>query len=81
MDTLASLYRLASPGTVRIAYDWDDSLISDPSERKKLFWQYVMAGKFPAYRFLSEFEGYTVEEAKEMVAEAGGQMGDPYVDA
>lgn len=81
MDTLASLYQLAPAGAVKIAYDWDDSLISDPSERKKLFWQYVMAGKFPAYRFLSEFEGYTVEEAKAMVAEAGGQMGDPYVDA
>jgi A118 family predicted phage portal protein len=72
MDTWATLGGLAPAGTWHAAYDWDDSIANDPSQRKELFWQYVQAGKFPMARFLVEFEGYTPAEAAGITAECAG---------
>ena len=58
------------PGECRVTFDFDDSILSDPKERKQMFWGYVTAGKFPFWRYLVEFEGYAEAEAKAIAEEA-----------
>lgn len=78
MDALATAGKLAPGGSFQIACDWDDSIVNEPSERKKQFWQYVQAGKFPFWRYLMEFESYTEQEARAIQAESSRTLGDPY---
>lgn len=78
MDKLATLYQLAPQGSYKAAYDWDDSIINDPTQRKQMFWQYVTAGKFPFWRYLVEFEHYTEDDAKAIEAETQGGLTDPF---
>lgn len=78
MDTWMALAAPAGSGATTASYDWDDSIIADPSERKKLFWQYVSSGKFPMWRYLMDFEGYGEADAKAIVAESGGDAADPF---
>ena len=63
-----------------MTFDFDDSIISDPKERKQMFWGYVTAGKFPFWRDLVEFEGYSEEEAKEIEAEAKESTQQPGIE-
>lgn len=70
VDVYATLYGLAPAGDYALAFDWDDSIVNDPAERKALFWQYVEAGRFPFERYLVEFEGYSEEEAAQVTAQA-----------
>ena len=70
MDVYATLYSLAPAGGYDLAFDWDDSIVNDPTERKAQFWQYVEAGRFPFDRYLVEFEGYSEEEAAQITAQA-----------
>ena len=71
IEALADLYQLAPRGeTVEVSFDWGDAVTDSPIERKTMFWNYVLAGKFPFWRYLVEFEGYTEEEAKEIEAES-----------
>lgn len=78
MDVWATVGGLAPAGRYKTSYDWDDSIISDPSERKKMFWGYVTAGKYPMWRYLVEFEGYSEDEAKAIQSEMSQDLGDPY---
>lgn len=78
MDKLATLYNLAPVGTYKTAYDFDDSIVNDPAQRKQMFWQYVTAGKFPFWRYLMEFEGYSEDEAKAIESESAGSMTNPF---
>lgn len=80
MDKLATLYNLAPQGTYQAAYDWDDSIVNEPSQRKQMFWQYVVAGKFPMWRYLMEFENYTEDDAKEIASETQQAQADPFAD-
>ena len=73
MNAYADLYQLAPAGSYTAVYNWDDSIVNDPSERKQLFWQYVQAGKFPMQRYLTEFEGYSQEEAAQIAAETSAE--------
>lgn len=59
-----------------MTFDFDDSIISDPKERKQMYWGYVTAGKFPFWRYLVEFEGYSEDDAKAIAAEADAVVGD-----
>lgn len=70
MDYLASAYQLAPAGQVVATYDWDDSLVNDPNDRRTRFWSYVTAGKFPFAQYLQEYEHYTPEDAQAAVAAA-----------
>ena len=81
MDKWASINNLAPPGSYKTAYSWDDSIVNDPSQRKQMFWSYVTAGKFPMWRYLKDFEGYSENEAKMIQEEMSTGLGDPYVDA
>lgn len=78
MDKLTTLYKLAPQGSYKAAYDWDDSIINDPTQRKQMFWQYVTAGKYPFWRYLVEFEGYTEKDAKEIETETQVNLSDPF---
>lgn len=70
VDVLATAGHLAPAGTYEIAFDWDDSIIVDKDARRQQYWQYVTAGKFPMWKFLTEFEGYTEKEARNITNEA-----------
>lgn len=69
IDTLTTAGGLAQNGEYEVAFNWDDSIIVDKESRKQMFWQYVSAGKFPMWKFLTEFEGYTEDEAKKLANE------------
>ena len=64
---------VSSPGECNVTFDFDDSIISDPKERKQMYWGYVTAGKFPFWRYLVEFEGYSEADAKQIAAEADAE--------
>ncbi|MFV0351420.1 MAG: capsid protein [Oscillospiraceae bacterium] len=70
MNVWASLAKFTPEGSYEVTFDWDDSIINDPKERKMLFWQYVSAGRFPFWKYLVEFEGYSEKDAKEIAAES-----------
>lgn len=80
MDQLATLYKLTPAGAYITAYNWDDSIVNEPSQQKQMFWQYVVAGKFPFWRYLVKFEGYAEKDAKEIQAEAqqNADLSDPF---
>lgn len=65
------------PGDCNVTFDFDDSIISDPKERKQMYWGYVTAGKFPFWRYLVEFEGYSEDDAKAIAAEADAENRSP----
>ena len=69
MDVFATLYGLAPAGTYEVTYDFGDITYDRESDRLR-WWQYVQAGKVPAWMFFVKFEGMSEEEAKAMVDEA-----------
>lgn len=77
MDTWVSLASLAPAGAWEAAFDWGDSILNDQSERKAMFWQYVTSGKFPMWRYLMDFEGYTEADARAIANESSADMGEP----
>ena len=68
---------VSPPGDCNVTFDFDDSIISDPKERKQMYWGYVTAGKFPFWRYLVEFEGYSEDDAKAIAAEANAENRSP----
>ncbi|MCF2651836.1 phage portal protein [Anaeromassilibacillus senegalensis] len=62
-----------------ITVEFDDSYIIDKETQKQQFWQYVLSGKFPFWRYLVRFEGYSETDAKEIAQESSSAVGDPYV--
>ena len=69
LDAMATLYNLAPSGAYEVNYDFGDILYSFEAD-KMTWWQYVQAGKVPAWMFFVKFEGMSKEEAKAMVDEA-----------
>ncbi len=78
MDVWAELGGLAPSGSYTVTCDWDDSIINDPDLKRQRTWQYVAAGKFPMWRFLADYEGYTEDEARELAGEAAGSLTNPF---
>ena len=78
IDILATAGHLAPAGGYEIAFSWDDSIIVDKEAKRQQYWQYVTAGKYPFWRFLVDFEGFTEEEARALTDEAGVSLTDPY---
>lgn len=68
LDKWADLYDLTPVGAYRVNYDFGDITYNEDEDRARN-WQYVQAGKYPFWRYLVRFEGYSEEEAKEIVAE------------
>ena len=69
MDEFASLYGLAPLGTYECTFDFGDLTYSREEDRQR-WWQYVQAGKVPAWMYFVKFEGLTEDEAKAMTQEA-----------
>lgn len=69
MSKIADLYQLAPVGTYEVVYDFGDITYNRDEDRAR-YWGYVQAGKYPFWRFLVKFEGYTEEDAKLIEQEA-----------
>lgn len=69
LDVFASLYSLAPMGAYEAAYDFGDITYNREEDRAR-YWGYVQSGRYPFWRFLVKFEGYTEEEAKLIQQEA-----------
>lgn len=74
VNALADAGNLAPRGEYETAFTWDDSIIVDKESRRQMFWQYVLSGKFPMWKYLVEFEGYTKDDAKDFVTEANKEL-------
>lgn len=69
LDKYADLYDLAPVGTWEIKYDFGDITYSY-EEDKATWWNYVVQGKMPAWKYFEKFEGMTKEEAIELLQDA-----------
>lgn len=69
LDVMATLYGMAPAGAYEVTYDFGDILYSY-EEDKARWWNYVQAGKVPAWMFFVKFEGMSEEDARAMVEEA-----------
>ena len=67
---------LTPAGDYKLSFKWDDSIIVDKEARKEKFWQYVTAGKFPFWKYLVEFEGYSESDARALSLET--DMNNPF---
>lgn len=69
LNVFADLYNQAPPGSYETVYDFGDITYNREEDRAR-WWQYVVQGKVPAWKYFEKFEGMTEEDAKEMVEEA-----------
>ena len=69
LNAFADLYALAPLGTYEVTYDFGDITYNREEDRARCY-SWVQAGRFPFWKYLVKFEGYTEEEAKEIEAEA-----------
>lgn len=69
LNVFADLYGLAPVGAYEVTYDFGDITYNREEDRTR-WWQYVLQGKVPAWKYFQKFEGMSEEEAKEMVEEA-----------
>lgn len=71
LNVFADLYELAPAGEYEIAFNFGDITYSYDEDRAR--W-YTMAtsGMVPKWMYLMKFEGFSEEEAKEIIAEAEG---------
>lgn len=72
MDAWTTMENLARPGTYEVSFAFDDSVINDPDAEAAEAWQWVVAGRFPFWRYLVNYKGYTEQEARQIEREAGG---------
>ncbi len=69
LGVYATLYNLAPPGTYEESYSMRDLSVNVSEDRARA-WQMVIANVLPKWKYLVDYEGYTEEEAKQLVAEA-----------
>lgn len=69
MSVYADVYKLAPIGNYEVVYDFGDVTYNREEDRAR-WWNYVVQGKVPAWRYFVKFEGMTEEEARAMVEEA-----------
>lgn len=68
LNAFADLYALAPVGTYEIIYDFGDITYNREEDRAR-WWQYVVQGKAPAWKYFAKFEGMSEDDAKAMVEE------------
>jgi len=73
VSVYADLYGLAPAGEYETNYDFGDITYDVETDRVR-WWQYVTAGKIPAWYFFVKFEGFTEEDAKALVEEAKPEL-------
>ena len=69
LDKFADLYDYAPVGEWELTFDFGDITYSY-QEDKATWWQYVLQGKVPFWKYMEKFEGMTKEEAIELEREA-----------
>ena len=69
LDKFADLYDLAPVGAYEVAYNFQDITHNTEEDRARVY-SYVVAGRFPFWRYLVEYEGYTEEDARAIEQEA-----------
>ena len=69
LDKFADLYDYAPVGEWELVFDFGDITYSY-QEDKATWWNYVVQGKVPAWKYFEKFEGMTEDEAKALIAEA-----------
>lgn len=69
MSSMADLYSLAPVGEYEVTYDFGDITYDRETDRAR-WWQYVQAGKVPAWMFFVKFEGMSEDDARAMIEEA-----------
>ena len=69
LDKFADLYDYAPVGVWELKFDFGDITYSY-QEDKATWWNYVIQGKMPAWKYFEKFEGMTKDEAIELLAEA-----------
>ena len=69
-DFYATVYNLAPQGDIEPSFSWDDSVISSPDEKRTRIQLLVTQGKFPLWRYLNEYEGYSEQDARDIQAES-----------
>ena len=69
LDKFADAYNLAPNGEYEIVYDFADLTLNEDEDRAR-WYQYVSAGLVPFEKFLVLHEGFSEDEAKELVQEA-----------
>ena len=75
LSKVADVYDLAPVGEYELTLDFGDLTYNRDEDRLR-YLSYVSMGKFPFWRYLVKFEGYTEEEAKQIEQEAQpAQMG------
>ncbi len=67
LNWFADAYGLVPRGEYETAYNFADLTLNE-EEDKARWWGYVLQGKVPFWYYLTKFEGYTEEEAKELEA-------------
>lgn len=65
MSVYADLYNLAPVGNYEVVYDFGDITYSH-EEDKQTWWKYVVQGKVPFWYYLTKFEGFSEEDAKDI---------------
>lgn len=80
MDKLATLYNLAPQGAYQTAYDWDDSIVNEPSQKRSEALQLLSMNAYPLWLYYVNFMGMTEKEAKELASECSHAAGDPFAD-
>ena len=65
LDKFADLYGLSPSGDYEISYDFADLTLNEDEDRAR-WYQYVVAGQVPFWKFLTMYEGFTEDEAKEL---------------
>lgn len=76
MSVYADLYKLAPKGAYEVVYDFGDITYNWEEDRMR-WWNYVVQGKVPAWKYFVKFEGMTEEDAKAMVEEAQPKEEEP----
>lgn len=69
LSIYADLYNLSPAGPYEVVYDFGDITYNREEDRAR-WWNYVVQGKVPAWKYFVKFEGMTEDDAKEMVEEA-----------
>ncbi|MCC8069574.1 MAG: hypothetical protein LIO71_07485 [Ruminococcus sp.] len=68
LDKFADLYHLAPVGKYEVSYYFKD-ITQSFSEDRQRFYNLAMAGKYPWRLYYMNYEGYSQDEAKEILSE------------
>ena len=68
LDKFADAYGLAAAGKYEVTYDFGDLTLNHAEDQAR-WYSYVTAGLVPFWRYLTMYEGFSEEEAKELTKE------------